>query len=985
MATKDNVQGVVLALFGASAGGHLAGLTAAATANGLTAVAGDLAASAGFILGKDLSTAAAFRDNMLTGLGISSTNSAYAAAAAWADGELAKAGANRGEIVASAVNFLAGLTDATSPFFAVASAYRTTVTAAVAWSEGAGATVFGVAALQAQQGTSSNVAGSTFTLTTSDDTPAMTAGSDTVNATTSTLSADDRIIDSSTTDQDQLNITATAQLANMDVTNVEAININWNSFATPTTDLTDVDGATVTITSAKTGFLGNANFDAVGNNSIVFGAGITGTATVDAIEDGSVTATVAETLNIGVGTAADGTITVNAGAAESVTVTGADDVVLTALEATTVNVDTAFDSALLTLGVDADVKIDGASDSTVTITSAADISLDIDTTFEVEELTLAGEGAIRLDFQDSSDLSGLTVVNGGVIALADDAGAAFDIDAVSHSSIVFEAAFGADSTITAATASVLVFEADAAGDELDIVLASTKDSSSDSITATFEVSQTGSIDFAVSATTDFETVNIVLDSDDEVTIAKIAASTGTVNVSANEDTDVVITSIAAGVVDASTMTTDLTLTQTAAAAMVVNLGEGTNTVVLKGTSHESSVIGQDGDDEVTFDTTTGVAAALMGAGDNTVTLDDITSGSGYVEAGAGDDTFTLSDVTSATIDANLGAGDNEITFDPGTLAGATINVVTGAGDDTLTISGGAITTVAADQIVFSLGEGTNTLDFSGATSAMDLTAGTFTVSGVDVIEFGGAATDVILDGNFLKGQSYTLKGDGTLTDRVEVDLDTAGVYDFSDLQIDGTIAKAFGGLNIDGHTGNDTITGTDGTDDINTGNGTNIVDGGLGIDLITLGTGADTVILGKRTAFMSTSFSGADTDNTNIDLVTGFDAGAEDKIQLSGAANAYGTGITLTENTIINVVNLVGGGTYHNFTELTAAAETEATGVASTSSVLYIYVIEQTDGTLEDATYLIINNGTAAIAATDSIIQLATLTGTLDASDFTIV
>jgi len=41
MAIKDNVQGLVLALFGASAGGHLTGLTASANANGLSALAGD--------------------------------------------------------------------------------------------------------------------------------------------------------------------------------------------------------------------------------------------------------------------------------------------------------------------------------------------------------------------------------------------------------------------------------------------------------------------------------------------------------------------------------------------------------------------------------------------------------------------------------------------------------------------------------------------------------------------------------------------------------------------------------------------------------------------------------------------------------------------------------------------------------------------------------------------------------------------------------
>ena len=131
--TTTQAQGLVLALFGASAGGHLTGLAAASNLNTL---AGDLSTSAGLILGKDLSSNTAFRDHVTANLKLS--GDALTAANAWLDGQL-NAGAARGDIIATAVTFLSTLTDTTSPFYASAQAFQSTVTAAVAWSTGAGA------------------------------------------------------------------------------------------------------------------------------------------------------------------------------------------------------------------------------------------------------------------------------------------------------------------------------------------------------------------------------------------------------------------------------------------------------------------------------------------------------------------------------------------------------------------------------------------------------------------------------------------------------------------------------------------------------------------------------------------------------------------------------------------------------------------------------------------------------------------------------
>ena len=83
-------------------------------------------------------------------------------------------------------------------------------------------------------------------LTTSEDTFVGTALNDTFTATSATLSANDNIVDTSSTDSDVLNITLTAAAPTIDVSGIESINVAWDSLLTPTMDIDDIDGATVT-------------------------------------------------------------------------------------------------------------------------------------------------------------------------------------------------------------------------------------------------------------------------------------------------------------------------------------------------------------------------------------------------------------------------------------------------------------------------------------------------------------------------------------------------------------------------------------------------------------------------------------------------------------------------------------------------------------------------------------------------------------------
>lgn len=970
----NTTQGVTLAIFGANAGGHLTALDAIATSNGLAALAGDLSATAGLILGVDLSTDAAYTSTVLGNLGIEAGTDGYTLADAYFTSQLA-AGASRGSVTATAVEYLLG-DNVDASLSTVATSFTASVEAGVEYSQGEGASVFGVAQLQTAAGSAATAGeGSSFALTSEEDTLQGTSGNDTFTGTTANLSLDDRILDSSTGDSDTFNLTATGDPGAMDVTNVENINIDWDAYGTADVDLDNVTGSTVTLTSDKTGYLGNANFDNVEGNAVATGAGVTGVVTVDGIEDSTVTSSVASELDIGTGTAADGTITVNAGAAETVTLVGADDAVIVANSAETITVNTAFDTADITVGVDVDLEADGASDSTITLRSSAteEVQVVVGTTFEAETLVVADGSNIELDFTDSADINGLTVTNGGNIILASDMGTASTISDVEHILITAEDTFAAASTITAADDLNILFEEDITN-AVDVVLKSTADSGNDSATVTFEKTTTAAIDFAVATNTDFENVTIVADGSADITLNSVVATGNTVTLQSPTN-DLTVSAIVAETVDAASMTTDLTLTQVTAGDMTVALGSGDNSVTLAGTTHENTVVGADGDDTITLVTSEGNASILAAGGDNTLSVASITSGDAFVSAGAGDDTLTLGKMTSAEAAVQMGDGDNEVTLLPGTLAGAEITITTGTGDDTINFddaNNANIVMTASDEIVLTLGTGTDVLDFSAVTTA-DMTAGTFTASGLETIEFGSVATNVTLDGAFLNGESYLLRGDGTVADLAVVHLDVAGSYDFSDLQIDGTIAKAMGGLNITGNASADTIIGTDGGDTIDTAEGDNVVDGGLGADIITLGDNDDTIVIGKKAATQNASFAGANTTADNIDEYSGLDFGSEDTIQLSSAPNAYGAGITLDSDTIINVISIASATETDTMTEFFSTRETSTNGTASTSDVLYIYYSVETGGvagTLEDGTYLVINDGTSTLTADDTIIKI---------------
>ncbi|MGE4420239.1 MAG: beta strand repeat-containing protein [Sulfurimonas sp.] len=668
----------------------------------------------------------------------------------------------------------------------------------------------------------------TGTLTTgaTPDTIIGTANNDLITGTTAQLSVDDRIMDSSTSDNDTFNLTATTDPVAMDVTNVENINIDWDAFGTPDIDLTNVTGATVTLSSDKSGYLGHANFDNVDRNNIVVGDGVTGDVTVDTTVDSTIDAGNAKTLTV---TAADRDLTVNANNSETVTIAAANDVdnlTVSATNATALTVD-ANRAADVTVGKNADLTMTGTAD--YTIQSTADVQLDVAAGAAFDTLAIAGDNAVTLSFANAADIAGQTITNAGVIRVEDELAATVDYTDIEATSIVLEALQTANATeITTVNGANFVLElGNGVADTVTFAVTTADDSSADEITVELQDDTAAALDFNEAADEDFETVNIIANATVsatavDLTIASILAGTNKVVLSAAEN-DVTVTVATAGEVDASEVTGNFVITQNNTDTdMLIIGGKAKNTVDFDGAvTAESTFVGNatsDAIDNITFDTTTGDAVAMVYGGNNIVDAAAITDGQLTVVAGSGNDTVTATGTSlkHGTLSLQLGDGNNSVTFDMdgARTTGMTASITTGTGNDSIEITAA---TEAEDDITIDLGTGTNTLTIT----SVDLSLGTQSITGVDVIAIGSSDTAAVVNATLLDGSSITLTGDSTTTDHLAVAITGSDTtVDFSGMTIDNTIDKAIGGLEITAKAGvANNITATHGDDNIigNTG------------------------------------------------------------------------------------------------------------------------------------------------------------------------
>ncbi len=817
--TTTQAQGLVLALFGASAGGHLTGLAAASNLNTL---AGDLSTSAGLILGKDLSSNTAFRDHVTANLKLS--GDALTAANAWLDGQL-NAGAARGDIIATAVTFLSTLTDTTSPFYASAQAFQSTVTAAVAWSTGAGATQFGVSALRAQQGNVDVVAGSTFTLTVNTDVISGTAGNDTISGTTSRLGSADVLIDTNAADNDSL--TMTAMSANVGATVIAGIeNLNFNTsivggttFTVDGTNMTGVnamniargdllDGQVsgkgdVTVNPIKGAQVKAVNITGVGTGATTVTQSTTGGTSVTTDGSGAVTLTGGGTVN-----AANSTGTVKVIASTTAAMAAANTIV-NADKSTAVDLDDNAFTGSVTINAAKSTNTDlalGTGNTGATVTSGTDIAAGTSYTIDVTGISSAGatittgaggsKSATTLTTVGSVT-AGATITLGGTSATTDAAtikGNGYIALAVGSTpvDVVTLSGNGAavDYTVTNAFTSLTKSGADSVTVRANADLLTAKTVSGvDSVIIT-AITTAAAQDYSKIAAP----IIVGADLNQNTTVASGAALTvavdqtattlysktdkGTVSLSTGDDTtDNTAATIALGATAFGTTSqtfTDVAINATTGALSMTSLDAGTANVVITGnkavsitgayvTTANSAVASTTKATAIDASGATGAITINVGADLKTLNTgtgaDKITIDDRSVKGTVGTDANFVANGT-VVYTVNAGAGNNEVTL---TSLASGSQIYTGAGLDTVTIGH-----VAAALV--STGTGND-----GITIAADIDS--------DAIIAAGDGTDTLTladtDGNDFNNTNFAFTG----VENINISALTSGAITINSAQL----------------------------------------------------------------------------------------------------------------------------------------------------------------------------------------------------------
>ncbi|MDD2850390.1 MAG: calcium-binding protein [Desulfuromonadaceae bacterium] len=774
------------------------------------------------------------------------------------------------------------------------------------------------------------VAGQTFTLATTDATHILTAGDDTVDGSVVNSLEGSTIIDLGGTDTLSAVLTA-ALTAGTTVTDVENININWNTFGTATIDADGITGTTtITATSAKVGFLGNLSIaNAQDDATIVAGSGMVGTLTMTGAGNVTVEAGASKSVSVTSDASSATSLSLTADTATSVTVADYNTATVHTAVATTISLtddDAASDQSdafSLTFGKSATLT-NAVDDLTVTAT-VADLTLTVDAIGET--LDIAGANNLTVNIAAATDFDAEVMTNSGtgsIILAIDDIDGASDLSDVEADLITVDAA-SAGGNLTVVKGQEVEFTATMAS---AFGLTVSGSGSTDTATMVLDDDQTQIITLTGIEHTTIQT-NATAGTGVDLTLAEINA--GTKHVILSGANDVTITLCEAGELDATALTNNLIVTQDAAAAMDIYGGSGNNTVVFKGVVVDNNYVGQAGNDTVTFVNTTANVTATVDDGTNSVVANALTTGTIVVSAGTGTDSVSLNGLTTGTAVLELGNGTNTVTFgSTGNLGAANITITTGSGTDTITV---ADDTTADTVLTMDLGTGTNTISL-----AKDMSLGTINVTGLTNISIGSADTAAVVNADLLSGQTITVKGDGTATDHLSVDFTAAGTGDFSNITIDNTITYALGGLDIMGTAGNQTIIGTSGDDVIDGNDGTDTITGGAGVDSITAGTGVDTFVYASGDSGATAS---------TMDDITGF-ATTADKLKMGIA----GTALNFTDLDGSDDANTATG-----FAAALAAANTALDG-----TVLYAFV---TDGATAAEGWLFFDadaNGTADLA-----------------------
>lgn len=740
-----------------------------------------------------------------------------------------------------------------------------------------------------------------------------------------------------------------------------------------------------------------------------------------------------------------GTISATANAATTVTAqaraaaTTAASIVVAAAAATSVTVDgtaATTDSATITLGDDAPSLSLGVTTEveTVSLTAAADSTVALAAGALFEELTVNSDGAVTIT-ATSADLDGEAIIDSttGGLTVSVTQTAAVDLDEV-EGTINLAVSHGSAMTVssgTSVTANITLLATQsftvAGTGTSDVVTISTDRDQAQAITTTAVETTNVAVALRAADTDGIATLasisiagDLNVSSDADLTVATVAASTNDVVFTVAGDLIVGGTALTAGSVDATGVTGDASITQSAVAAITVLGAVGANTISLAATTQDVEVTTQNDDDSVTLLTTTGNATLVLANGDNSVTANALTTGSLTATLGDGDNTVSATGLTTGTVTVVSGDGDDTVTYGAALTTGvvslelgngdntvtisdaagvSTSNITMGSGDDTVVF---ATLTDGADNITIVMGDGTDTLDLS---AGVDISSANVSVTGFDIIDTDGTST---VDASLVTGRTFTVTSDGANTGGVftrnllVTEANNSQTINLSNVSFSSAIATGAGGVTVTTANGtntvttaagNDTINGGTGVDTISTGLGNDIVDTGGGADVIDLGGGNDRInaIIAEIEVADLVAVGGAGTDTINITdgggvdftngtfsgfeaLIFAADAGAAAYVisqgifssgavtfTLTGAADADQDTLTIAAGTVAWDV----GGPEATLAAVDAAGEYFLNNGGAANGVLSYY--NQEVGGVTSITLTGLNAGAVALVAGDLV------------------
>ena len=658
------------------------------------------------------------------------------------------------------------------------------------------------------------------------DTPAMTAGDDTISATSATYDATDIIVDSKTTDADSITVTATGDIsAAPTIVNVEALAFNLSAVAAAGGD----DAQTFDVAVTNISGASSVSFDV---SSV--GSAVTKLA-VDDVKSGAVINSSDDFTTITVTSVDNANYTVNATAATATTAidftdagTTAHDVTVASTGALTLESVAADGDLVITAAGDMDVEAADAAETMAATSTAGSIGITSMNGVETltltakDEVTVAEVGAatsVTVSAMGNSDVTGggttstlaaaaatdITISGNGGAIKVDATGAdamdtvtltgGYSIEIVAEVADVTTEVF-VDST-TAGTTTLLL---DDVGEGVDL-----EDAAVDVIKLGADMDG-GDFDIASGAT-------IHLGASSEDSTAALSLDMEYATRASNEVTIVVA--------DDTSTTAETSYVNDVAVvyASTVNLSSNDADPDAAGVDVES------------IDVET---AALNITGSVGFQIDSVTAAS--VNAGTATGAMDIALIGTATVaDVTTGSGDDTIVVGETDLTTGGYTISTGAGVDAITLD------EAADQTVDG-GAGADTVTMDG-----DYTAETISITGVEIVELDHESA---IDGSTFTGQAVVIRDTGETTSDFHVTVDTATV-DYSNISVDSstitaasftaTAYGAFTGVTVTGTGVADTITGGANGDTLTGANAADTIDGAAGGDVIYGDEGADTL------------------------------------------------------------------------------------------------------------------------------------------------